>query len=92
MAGRDGSSAHLRSRCFSAFWGEDLFLRREAPFLVFGEDALGVDGHLEDAAAAADDLAVDSELFLDFRRQTGGARQVVSNSAVINFDLHIRSL
>ena len=47
-----------------------------------------VDGHDEDAAAAADELTVDSELFLDFSRQTGGSREVVSNAAVVDPNVH----
>jgi hypothetical protein len=55
---------------------------------VFGEDALVVDGHVEDAAASANDLAVDPELLLDLSRQTGGSGQVVSDAAVVDPDVH----
>ena len=71
---------------------ENLFLRGEAAFVVFAEEKLIVGGHLENAAAAAYELAVDAELFLDFSRQTGGSRKVVSNAAVIDSDLHFCSL
>ena len=67
---------------------EDLFLGREPPFVVFAEEELIVGGHFENAAAAADDLAVDAELFLDFSRQTGGSGKVVSNAAVVDSDVH----
>jgi hypothetical protein len=59
---------------------------------VFAEEELVVGGHFEDAAAAADDLAVDAELFLDFSRQTGGSGEVVSNAAVVDSDVHFCSL
>ena len=41
-----------------------------------------------DVAAAAHDLAVEAELLLDFSRQTGGSRKVVSNAAVVDPDVH----
>jgi hypothetical protein len=55
---------------------------------VFGENALALDRHIEASAAAADDLAVDAELFLDLSRQTGGSGKVVSNAAVLDSDMH----
>jgi len=67
---------------------DDLALRREAAFFFFIEDLPVVDGDDEDAAAAADDLAVEAELFPDFSRQTGGSREVVSNAAVIDSNVH----
>src|SRR5205823_10132112 len=63
-------------------------LRGKASLVVLGENALAVDSDVEDAAAAADDLRLDAELFLDLSRQTGGSREVVSNAAVINSYLH----
>jgi len=71
---------------------EDLALRREAPFILLGEDLLVVHGHDEDAAAAANELTVDTELFLDFSRQTGGSRKVVSNAAVVDPNVHDTAL
>ena len=68
---------------------DDLALRGEASLVVLGEDLLGVDGDDEDAAAAADELRLDAELFPDFSRQTGGSREVVSNAAVIDPYVHI---
>src|SRR5260370_42078288 len=44
--------------------------------------------HIEAAAAAAHELAVDAELLLDFSRQTGGSGQVVSNAAIIDTNIH----
>jgi hypothetical protein len=49
-----------------------------------------VDGYVEDASATAHQLAVDAELCLDRRRQTGGSRKVVSNAAVVDPDMHER--
>jgi len=70
---------------------EDLLLGRETPLVVLREDALVVDGHIEDAAASADDLTIDSELLLDLSRQTGGSGEVVSDSAVVDPDVHLLS-
>jgi hypothetical protein len=67
---------------------DDLALGGETPFLFPGEDLLVAGGHHEDAAASADELTVESELFLDFSRQTGGSREVVSNAAVVDPDMH----
>jgi hypothetical protein len=58
---------------------------------VLGEDLLTVDADVEDAAAAADELTVDTEFTLDLSRQTGGSGEVVSNAAVVDSDVHISS-
>lgn len=42
-----------------------------------------------DATAAFDKLSFDAEDFLDFCRQTGGSRKVVSLAAVFDRNLHI---
>src|SRR5437016_5168887 len=63
---------------------EDLFLGGEASLVVLGEDLLPVDADDEDAAAAAHDLTVQAELFLQRGRQTGGSRKVVSNAAIVD--------
>jgi hypothetical protein len=47
-----------------------------------------VDSYVEDAAAALDQLALDTVLGLDCGRQTGGLWQVVSLAAVLNADFH----
>jgi len=52
---------------------DDLALGREAAFVLFGEDLPAVDADDEDAAAAADDFAVDAQLPFNFSRQTGGS-------------------
>ena len=54
---------------------------------MFREDPLAVDGDVEDPAAAAHEMALDAQLFLDLSRQTGGSRKIVSNAAVIDPDL-----
>src|SRR5438270_6873286 len=67
---------------------EDLFFGGETSLGVLVEEQLIVRRHFEDPAAAAHDLAVDAELFLDLSRQTGGSREVVSNAAVIDSNVH----
>jgi hypothetical protein len=67
---------------------EDLALGGESSLFLLGEDLFSVDGDDEDSAAAADDLAVDAELSFDLSRQTGGSGEVVSNSAVIDSNVH----
>src|SRR5205807_3772836 len=69
---------------------EDLFLGGEASLVVLGEDLLPVDADDEDAAAAAHDLTVQAELFLQRGRQTGGSRKVVSNAAIVDANVHGR--
>jgi hypothetical protein len=65
----------------------DLAGHREAVGLLLGEDQLVVDGDLEDASAAPDQIGLDAEPAFNLRRQTGGARIVVSHRAV--FDAHV---
>src|SRR5262249_3848414 len=57
---------------------------------MLGEDPLAIDRNVENAFASPYDPAVDPELLLDFRRQTGGSWQVVSNAAIVNSNLHIQ--
>jgi len=52
------------------------------------EDRHAVDDDVEDTAASTDQLRVEPERFADFGRQTGGPRKVVSNSAVMDLNLH----
>jgi hypothetical protein len=68
---------------------QDLALGRETAFIQFREDDLSVDGHDKDPAAAADDLAVNAEFSFDLSRQTGGSGEVVSNSAVVDSNVHM---
>jgi hypothetical protein len=67
---------------------EDLFLGGEASRVALREDPVLPDADIEDASAAADDRGVDVECLLDLSRQTGGSREIVSNAAVFNRDLH----
>jgi hypothetical protein len=66
--------------------GLDLAGMRKAAGLLLGEDQLVADGDLEDSAGSFDELGFDAELLLDLLRQTGGARKVVSDSAVLDGD------
>jgi len=62
---------------------------------LLGIDQLAVDGDLEDAAARRDDdeiLYVVLELLQQPLRQTDGSRCVASLGAVLDRDLHDRSL
>lgn len=56
--------------------------------IVLGEHARTVDEHIEDAAAAFDQVARYTHCLLDLGRQTGGPRKVVSTDAVMDLDLH----
>jgi hypothetical protein len=67
---------------------EDLALGWESALIPFREDRLPVNADDEDAAAAADDLAVDAEFSFDLSRQTGGSGEVVSNPAVVDSYVH----
>jgi hypothetical protein len=55
--------------------------------LLLGEDQLVVDGNLEDASVAPDELGLETEPAFNLRRQTGGARVIVSQGAV--FDAYL---
>jgi len=62
----------------------DLSRGGEAAQGLFREDQVVRHGHLEDAAAAPDQLGLDPELLFELRRQTGGAGVVVSARAVLD--------
>jgi hypothetical protein len=71
------------------FLGQDPFdLPRlgEAALLLLREDQLIPDGDLEDSSRTLDELGLDTEFPLDLLRQTGGAREVVSDTAVFDVD------
>jgi hypothetical protein len=68
---------------------QDLALGGEPALIPLRENLLPVDGDDEDAAAAADNFAVDAELAFDLSRQTGGSGEVVSNSAVVDSYVHV---
>jgi hypothetical protein len=67
--------------------GGDLAGVREPAGLLLGEDELVVDRDLEDSSRSFDELRLDAQLLLDLFRQTGGARVVVSDGAVLDRDL-----
>ena len=56
-----------------------------------GVNHVAVGDHVEYTATAGDQLCIDPQNPLDFVRQTGGPRFVVSFCAVVNFDLHFLS-
>ena len=58
--------------------------------LALGKDQPAVDTHFKDPAAALTERDGGAELPLELRRQTGGARLVVSNHAVEDLDVHRR--
>jgi len=66
--------------------GRHLAGLREAAGLLLGEDDFVVDHDLEDACGPLDELCFDAQLLLDLFRQTGGARVVVSDGAVLDHD------
>jgi len=67
---------------------DDLRLGREPALFLLGEKLLVVDRDDEDAAAAADELRFEPEGLFDLGRQTGGPGEVVSNSAVVDSNVH----
>ena len=73
---------------------DDLAGLGEAPLLLLGEDDLVARGDLEHPASALHQVRPDAELLLDLVRQTGGARVVVSDGAVLDDDVpgHARLL
>jgi hypothetical protein len=54
---------------------------------VLGEQQLTVEPHLEGATAAFLEARGDGETAFDLGRQTGGARLVVSDDAIVDDDL-----
>jgi hypothetical protein len=70
---------------------DDLALAREASLFFFREEHAVVGSDDEDAAAAANELAVISQSLLDLGRQTGGPWEIVSDAAVIDSNVHVRS-
>jgi hypothetical protein len=78
-----GSSGHLGRDLAEHFLG-----LRKTPrdVLAVDEPAVGLD--VKNAAAAFDELSLDSELLVDGVRQTGGLGGVVSLHAVFDGDLH----
>lgn len=60
----------------------------EAAYVVLAPDLFAVDVHVEDAAAALDEGAVNAVLFLDRIRQTGGCGAVISLHTKLDRDFH----
>ena len=56
------------------------------------EDQFAFDTHLENSSTALDEASGRSILLVNFGRQTGGLRRVVSLHAVFDADLHDLSL
>jgi len=59
-----------------------------SPRFVLGKSTLAVDRDVEYSAVTLDQLGDEASLLLDFGRQTGSPRQVVSTPAVCDLDLH----
>ena len=60
--------------------------------LFLAENQVSVDTNLEDSATTLDQASGYSVFLIDFSRQTGGLRRVVSLHAVFDADLHDLSL
>lgn len=71
---------------------EDLVLFGEASDAVLREDQAIVLVDVEDPAVPADEFRFRAGRFLDPGRQTGGPRQVVSATAVVDRDRHGRGV
>jgi len=59
---------------------------------VLREEQIAIDGDVEDAPVATNQVDGDADLPLDFGRQTGGPGKIVSTPAVGDRDLHRRGL
>ena len=57
-----------------------------------GVDQIVFDFDVVDATTAFDELCIDAQHFLDFCRQTGGSRKVVSCAAIFDCDFHFEYL
>lgn len=60
----------------------------KASHLLFGKDQLPVDEHIELTGLANDQFRLNVEGIFNFGRETHGTRFVVSNMAILDFDLH----
>jgi len=60
----------------------------ESTCLELGVNHIAVGDHVEYAAATGDQPCIDPKNSLEFIRQTGGSRFVVSFCTVVNLDLH----
>jgi len=70
---------------------DDLRMFGKSARFELGVNHIAVGDHIEYAAATGDQLCIDPENTLNFIRQTGGSRFVVSVRAVMNVYLHGRS-
>jgi hypothetical protein len=61
----------------------------ELACLVFAVNEFAVHGDVEHAAGTFDQFGIGAELLLDFFRQTGGSRAVVSHAAVLDRNFHL---
>jgi hypothetical protein len=62
----------------------------EASDAVFAPDLTAVHVYVEHAAAAGNELGLDTKLVFERRRQTGGLGVVASLRAILDADLHSR--
>jgi len=70
---RRAQSTDNRQRTLRVQFLDNLALGRETALIPLREDYFLIDRHDEDAAASADDFAVDAGLSFDRSRQTGGS-------------------
>ena len=71
----------------------DLLIHGEAPELGLREEQLAIAADLEHAAGATDELDLEGRVIgPEFGGQTGRLRQVVSLSAVLDSQVHLRSV
>ena len=70
-------TAALRARLLSSGF-------REPAALLLGEQEVIAEGDFETASGALDELRLEAELLPELVRQTGGARVVVSDGAVLD--------
>ena len=67
----------------------DLIMFRKSTRFEFGVNHIAVGDHIEYAATTGDQFCINPKNSLQFVRQTGGSRFVVSFCTVVNFDLHV---
>ena len=70
---------------------EHFLVFRKASLFVFGEDQFAVDDDIELTGLADGQFRWGVKSILNFGRETHGARFVVSNVAINDFDLHVRA-
>ena len=80
-SGFSGSSARAPSRPQDR---KNLSGRRKTSLLVLGKHQLFAQRDVEHAAPSSDQLNLQALLAVEFRLQTGGARQVISTAAILD--------